>query len=290
MSTRGDRRGHGCAGRWRSRPRPPSCCWPGCSPPSPRRPVPTSRRPAPRPNALRITVDRLHDQAEAAAEDYGAANDELNDVVTRLTLANEDVDSTQSAADAEARPDRRRGRPAVHERRPGGDLRQRPRGQRHLRRAGPDRLGRLGDPGSDRRQRRCQARRREGSSDGVRPGPPHREASRPGGPPPRRRRPHRVPAGAGRRRPRGRRLPRARPGRARARRGAGGSGGRRRCAAAAASTLPWSSEPVPADSYAAVDRAIAEATANPATPWAVGAITDARALARDAVLRAAAAA
>ena len=53
-------------------------------------------------NALRITVDRLHDQAEAAAEDYGAANDELNEVVTRLTLANEDVDSTQSAAEAEA--------------------------------------------------------------------------------------------------------------------------------------------------------------------------------------------
>jgi len=47
-------------------------------------------------------------------------------------------------------------------------------------------------------------------------------------------------------------------------------------AAAYAGTLPWSTNPVPADSYAAVDRAIAEATANPATPWAVGAITDAR--------------
>lgn len=50
-------------------------------------------------------------------------------------------------------------------------------------------------------------------------------------------------------------------------------------AAAAATALgkaPWGSEPVPADSLAAVDRAIAEATAAPATPYAVGAITDAR--------------
>ena len=47
-------------------------------------------------------------------------------------------------------------------------------------------------------------------------------------------------------------------------------------AAAYTGTLPWGSNPVPSDSYAAVDRAIAEATADPATPWAVGAITDAR--------------
>jgi cell wall-associated NlpC family hydrolase len=51
-------------------------------------------------------------------------------------------------------------------------------------------------------------------------------------------------------------------------------------AAAAASTAlgtaPWGSEPVPADSLAALDRAIAEASAAPATPYAVGALTDAR--------------
>ncbi len=50
-------------------------------------------------------------------------------------------------------------------------------------------------------------------------------------------------------------------------------------AAAAARTLgavPWGAEPVPADSLAAVDRAIAEATADPGTPYAVGALTDAR--------------
>ncbi|HET7901501.1 MAG TPA: NlpC/P60 family protein [Candidatus Nanopelagicales bacterium] len=47
-------------------------------------------------------------------------------------------------------------------------------------------------------------------------------------------------------------------------------------AAAQLGTASWAAEPVPADSYAAVDRAIAEATADPGTPYAVGAITDAR--------------
>ncbi len=46
--------------------------------------------------------------------------------------------------------------------------------------------------------------------------------------------------------------------------------------AAYSGTLPWATNPVPADSYSAVDRAIAEASADPATPWALGAITDAR--------------
>jgi cell wall-associated NlpC family hydrolase len=47
-------------------------------------------------------------------------------------------------------------------------------------------------------------------------------------------------------------------------------------ARAAAGVLPWGSASVPADAYAALDRAIAEATAAPATPYAVGALTDAR--------------
>ena len=47
-------------------------------------------------------------------------------------------------------------------------------------------------------------------------------------------------------------------------------------AAVALGTAPWGSEPVPADSLAAMDRAIAEAVAAPATPYAVGALTDAR--------------
>ena len=38
----------------------------------------------------------------------------------------------------------------------------------------------------------------------------------------------------------------------------------------------WTTEPVPADQVRAVDRAIAEATAAPATPYAVGALTDVR--------------
>jgi len=49
-----------------------------------------------------------------------------------------------------------------------------------------------------------------------------------------------------------------------------------KAAAAYAGSLPWSTNPVPADAYAAIDRAIAEATAAPATPWAVGALTDVR--------------
>ena len=47
-------------------------------------------------------------------------------------------------------------------------------------------------------------------------------------------------------------------------------------AAASASSLPWVTTVVPADSYAAIDRALAEANAAPATPYAVAAIADAR--------------
>ena len=47
-------------------------------------------------------------------------------------------------------------------------------------------------------------------------------------------------------------------------------------ARAAATSLPWVTSSVPADSYAAVDTALAEASAAPATPYAVGAISDAR--------------
>ena len=47
-------------------------------------------------------------------------------------------------------------------------------------------------------------------------------------------------------------------------------------AAALIGNLPWDTTAVPADSYSAVDRAIAEAAADPATPYAVAAITDAR--------------
>jgi cell wall-associated NlpC family hydrolase len=44
----------------------------------------------------------------------------------------------------------------------------------------------------------------------------------------------------------------------------------------AAASLPWVTTSVPADSYAAIDRALAEAGGAPATPYAVSAIADAR--------------
>jgi cell wall-associated NlpC family hydrolase len=47
-------------------------------------------------------------------------------------------------------------------------------------------------------------------------------------------------------------------------------------AARASMTAPWGAAAVPADSYAALDRAIAEARSAPATPYAVAALLDAR--------------
>jgi cell wall-associated NlpC family hydrolase len=48
---------------------------------------------------LREKLDRLHAEAEAAAEDYGAANGELEQVVSQLLVADEDVDLAQNRAD-----------------------------------------------------------------------------------------------------------------------------------------------------------------------------------------------
>ena len=54
--------------------------------------------------ALRDKLDLLHDQADAAAEDYGAANDALEQVVTQLLVADENVDIAQGqAAQADGR-------------------------------------------------------------------------------------------------------------------------------------------------------------------------------------------
>lgn len=47
-------------------------------------------------------------------------------------------------------------------------------------------------------------------------------------------------------------------------------------ARAAALDAPWTTNPVPENEYAAVDTAIAEAAADPATPYALAALTDAR--------------
>jgi cell wall-associated NlpC family hydrolase len=51
---------------------------------------------------LRDKVDRLHAEAEAAAEDYGAANDALEQIVSQLLVADEDVDLAQGRADQAA--------------------------------------------------------------------------------------------------------------------------------------------------------------------------------------------
>ncbi len=45
---------------------------------------------------LRATVDRLHAEVEAAAEDYGAASDALEQMVTRLLLSDQDVDTAEA--------------------------------------------------------------------------------------------------------------------------------------------------------------------------------------------------
>jgi cell wall-associated NlpC family hydrolase len=51
---------------------------------------------------LRDKLDRLHAEAEAAAEDYGAANDALEQTVSQLLAADEDVDLAQGRADQAA--------------------------------------------------------------------------------------------------------------------------------------------------------------------------------------------
>ena len=45
-------------------------------------------------NVLRDKVDLLESESEAAAEDYGAVNDQLSTLVTQLIIAEQNVDST----------------------------------------------------------------------------------------------------------------------------------------------------------------------------------------------------
>jgi peptidoglycan DL-endopeptidase RipA len=224
--------------------------------------------------ALRTLVDRLQDEAEAAAEDYGAANDELNDVVTRLTFANEAVDSTQSAADAEAaRTDAAAaqlymsgGPGAIY----GSVLDGRDISDVLDRIASIDSVVR-GQILASSDARLTAARARLTASDmalltakrrvleDARLAAANRAAS--------------LQARAAAELAAADSLVRDLVERDRA---AAQAAAEAAATAAAAGQLPWASNPVPADSYAAVDRAIAEATADPATPYAVGAITDAR--------------
>ena len=224
--------------------------------------------------ALRTEVDRINAEVEAAAEDYGAANDALNEVVTRLTLANEAVDSTQSTADAEAaRTD-----------------------------AAAAQLYMSGGPGAiyasvlDGRDI-SDVLDRIAAVDSVVQGQILQTSSA------------RLSAAQARltaadvalltaqvRVLEDRRLAAAQRAWAlqqqataalasadqlvrdlvEQQRAAAQAAAEAAAAAALAGQLPWTTQVVPADSYAAMDRAIAEASADPATPWAVGALTDAK--------------
>jgi cell wall-associated NlpC family hydrolase len=224
--------------------------------------------------ALRTEVDRLQAVAEAAAEDYGAANDELNDIVTRLTFANEAVDATQSAAQAEAaRTDAAAaqlymsgGPGAIY----GSVLDGRDISDVLDRIASVDAVVR-GQITASSEARLTAARARLTAADmalltakrrvleDTRLAAANRAAT--------------AQAQAAADLAAADSLVRDLVERDRA---AAQAAAEAAAAAAVAGQLPWSSVSVPADSYAAVDRALAEAQANPATPWAVGAIADAR--------------
>jgi len=224
--------------------------------------------------ALRVLVDRLQGEAEAAAEDYGAANDELNDVVTQLVQANDAVDVTQNAADAEAAQTDAAAAQLYMSGGPGAIY-----GSVLEGRDISDVLDRIASVNSvvsgqlvaSHEARLVAAHARLTAADLAL-------------------------LTAKRRALEDRRIAAAQHADALQQQAATALASadalvqqlveQDRVAAAAAAdaaavqgsagSLPWTTNPVPADSLAAVDRAIAEATAAPATPWAVAAITDAR--------------
>jgi len=225
-------------------------------------------------NALRDRVDLLNDQSEAAAEDYGAANDELEGVVTRLLLAEQDVDASRSAVrDAVARTDNAAaqmymsGGPSaiyasVLEGRDISDV--------------LDRIASVDSVVRGRILATGAARTTAASAERVSAQLSLLTAQR-------RVLEDRAVAAATRAESLQaqaaaelaaaddvvRRL-------VEAERAAAQAAAEAAAAAGFAGCLPWGSTAVPADAFAAVDRAIAEAAADPATPYAVAAITDAR--------------
>ena len=224
--------------------------------------------------ALRVLVDRLHGEAEAASEDYGAVNDELNDVVTQLVQANDAVDVTQNAAEAEVARTDAAAAQLYMSGGPGAIY-----GSVLEGRSISDVLDRIASVNSvvsgqvvaSHDARLIAAHARLTASDLAL-------------------------LTAKRRVLEDRRLAAAQKADALEQQAATALASadalvrdlveKDRLAAVAAAEaaaqaanagdLPWTTNPVPADSLAAVDRAIAEATAAPATPWAVAAITDAR--------------
>jgi peptidoglycan DL-endopeptidase RipA len=224
--------------------------------------------------ALRVEVDRLDAEVEAAAEDYGAADQELNDVVTRLTVANEAVDSTQSAADVEAaRTDAAAaqlymsgGPGAIY----GSVLDGRDISDVLDRIASIDSVVR-GQIAQSTSARVTAARARINAADvalltarvAVLQDRRHVAAVRA----------QTLQAQATAALASADQLVRDLVERDRA---AAQAAAEAAAAAAFGGVLPWGVTAVPADSYAAMDRAIAEAGADPATPWAVGALADAK--------------
>ena len=233
--------------------------------------------------ALRVLVDRLHGEAEAAAEDYGAVNDELNDVVTRLVQANDNVDVTQNAADAEAAQTDAAAAQLYMSGGPGAIY-----GSVLEGRDISDVLDRIasvnsvvsGQVAASHDARLIAAHARLTAADLAL-------------------------LTAKRRALEDRRLAAAQRADALQQQAqtaldgadalvrqlveqdriAAAAAAEAAAARAGAGSVPWTTNPVPADSLAAVDRAIAEATAAPATPWAVGRDHRRTPLARYAVLR-----
>ncbi|MBI1377956.1 MAG: hypothetical protein GC157_10830 [Frankiales bacterium] len=225
-------------------------------------------------DVLRAKVDRLEAESEAAAEDYGAVNTELGDLVTRLILAEGQVDATrQDAAAAAARTDAAArqmymtgGPSAIYASILDGQdisdvldrinaVRSVVQGDIVATSVAQDAVAQATATRADLALLTARRRALEDKALAIarRAADLHAQAV----------------AALADADATVRRLVDQERAAAEARAAAA-------AAAAYRGTLPWSTVTVPADAYSAVDRAIAEASANPATPWAVGAITDAR--------------
>jgi len=224
--------------------------------------------------ALRVEVDRISAEVEAAAEDYGAADQELNDVVTRLTLANEAVDSSQSAADAQVAATDAAAAQLYMSGGPGAIYGSVLDGHDIS-----DVLDRIASVDSVVRGQIAQTTSAQATAARAKVTAADVALLT-----------ARVAVLQDRRRAA---VLRAQTLQAQASaalasvdqlvrdlverdRLAAQAAAEAAAVAAYGGSLPWGAVTVPADSYAAVDRAIAEAAADPATPWAVGALSDAR--------------
>lgn len=222
---------------------------------------------------LRDKVDQLRDEAEAAAEEYGAASDELEQVVSKLISSDEDLDTAsmdQKTADGRTADAARQmymtGGPgalyaSVLSGNDIGDVLDRLASVDSVVRgtiiAGSDARERVAVARATRQdlalltaQRRVLEDRKVAAATRARSLLAEADAAL---------------AAAD---DTVRRLVEAERARAEAQAEA--------AARAAALDAPWTTNPVPANEYAAVDSAIAAATTEPATPYAVAALVDAR--------------